>query len=103
MAQHTLGRSLPSQQRMPPWSVSWFYGFSREARLIRQYNRHLEGGPRQTPGVILTGEERPRGIISSPIQPYGKWTVDDGGEGTITITTKEIARLDTMRVLAGYD
>lgn len=76
--------------------------FGRERRLRRRYERLLAEGQRSTPEILLHGRERSVPILSAPGEAAPSWVILDGGSPR-RVGTREIAALDAMRVLAGYD
>ena len=82
-----------------PFTLAWF---SREARLIRCYERLVTEGPRSTPAILLKDRRPEVSIISAPSDIDQFWTVSNGIEAW-KITTGEIEDLDRARWFAGYN
>lgn len=70
----------------------------REKRLVRLYHRHKSMGARNTPGVIVRGKAGSFEVVAPPDE-NGMWTLYTGEK----VATRDILKLDTGRMLAGYD
>jgi hypothetical protein len=91
MTQHVLDSNVFNDQ-------PWWYRWSREGRLIKQFFKLKDEGVRSTPAVTLKNDDLATEVVAPPKRPGGHWKLYDGR----TVTTDEIAHLDTARFLAGY-
>jgi hypothetical protein len=71
---------------------------TREGRLVSYFNVLKEGGQRDTPAVVLKGEEGFVEVLAAPTEQQDGWLLGDGR----LKSTRDILELDTMRALAGY-
>ncbi|MCA9362461.1 hypothetical protein KC906_03720 [Candidatus Kaiserbacteria bacterium] len=87
MTQNVLG----SAQKVP-----WWYGLTREARLIRRFHALKAAG--QTPAIRLKGEQLAAEALEAPARPGGSWKVFQEHR-EVPVTTATIDKLDWSRSL----
>jgi hypothetical protein len=93
---HDLG---PNQVNKEPGLLGTLASLlTREGRLVSYFNVLKEGGQRDTPAVVLKGEEGFVEVLAAPTEQQDGWLLGDGR----LKSTRDILELDTMRALAGY-